>query len=71
MGVLVYVLEADLMHVPVSVRHPIVSVLVLVIEMLMVVRRVGMRVRHVAVRVLMHVRAVMCVFFGHITPVIT
>ena len=72
MGVLVHVFEADLVHVPVSVRYSIVSVLVLVFvfDMLMIVRRVCMRVRHVAVRVRVHVRVFMCVLFAHTTPVV-
>ena len=70
MGVLVHVFEADLVHVPASVRYSIVSVLVLVFDMLMIVRRVCMRVRHVAVRVLVHVRVFMCVLFAHTTPVV-
>jgi hypothetical protein len=70
MGVLVHVLESDLVRMPMRVGHPIVGVLVLVLVMLVAVRGVRMRVPHVAVLVLVCVRRVMCVLVGHTTPVI-
>ncbi|MDX6704605.1 MAG: Homing endonuclease associated repeat [Solirubrobacteraceae bacterium] len=63
--VLVHVLQAGLVHVRVGVRLPVMLMVMLVLDMLVVVARVGVRVSHVVVAVLVGVRCVVLVLFGH------
>lgn len=66
MGVTVHVLQAGLVHVRMSVLGPVaVGVGVFVLGVVVLVCGVGVRVGHVAVRVLVCVRRVVRVLFGH------
>jgi hypothetical protein len=65
-GVVVHIFEIGLVHVLVSVLGSVfMGVGVLVCDMVVLMRGVRMRVGHVGMAVLVRVRRVMVVLFGH------
>jgi hypothetical protein len=71
MRMLVIVLQADLVHMPVRVRHPVMGVLMLMLDVLVIVRRMRVRVPNAVMLMLMRVRHLVRVLLSaHLASVI-